>query len=81
MSSSQARKPISAVRSNRFPHQNVDRDLGLGAHGLQAFLERLVAELIEQADGQLAKGAAGAAHVGSGARQLPEQAQIVPDRL
>ncbi len=57
----------------QIPHQDVDRDLRLGAHVLEAFLERLAAELIEQAHGELVEGAARAAHVGSGARQLAEK--------
>src|SRR5262249_62242904 len=63
------------------PHQDVDRDLCLGSDLLQALLERLASELVEQAAGQLAEGAARAAHVRSGAGELTEQAQVVPDRL
>ena len=62
-------------------HQDVDGDLRLGAGFLDAFLARLFSQLIEQARRELAEGAARAAHVGTGARQLAEQAQIVPDRL
>ncbi len=63
------------------PDQDVDRDLRLGAGFLETLLQRLPPELVEQASSELAEGPARAAHVGSGAGQLAEQAQVVPDRL
>ena len=62
-------------------HQDIDGDLRLGAVVLQALLERLASQLVEQPAGEFAERAARFAHVGSGAGQLPEQSQVVPDRL
>ncbi len=62
-------------------HQDVDRDLRLGAVVLQALLQRLAAELVEQRRGEIAEGRPRVAHVGAGAGQLPEQGQVVPDGL
>ena len=61
--------------------QDIDRDLGFGARVLKTFLEPFHPQLVEQIGCEVAEGVARIADVDPGARQLPEQAEIVPDRL